>query len=184
MGPGLSWLADSGTTLAAGIVPTAGFSPTTPLSDAGQVIEPSVSVPTERGDSPAATAAPEPDEEPPALRSRRYGFVVSPPTADQPLVERAERRFAHSERFVAASTTIPASRRRRTKGASSRTGGLGGEVAPAVPGNPIASMLSLMTTGTPCSAERTAPFARSASAPAAAAIASGATARTERKATA
>ena len=49
--------------------PTVGLSPTTPLTEAGQVIEPSVSVPTAAATSPAATAAPLPEEEPHGLRS-------------------------------------------------------------------------------------------------------------------
>ena len=49
--------------------PTVGFSPTRPFSDAGQVIDPSVSVPTPAAASEAAIAAPAPDDEPHALRS-------------------------------------------------------------------------------------------------------------------
>ena len=100
MGPGLSWLALMGTTPPVGTAPTVGLSPTTPLTDAGQTMEPSVSVPTARGTSPAATAAPDPDDEPPALRSSAHGFPTSPPVADHPLVERSERMLAHSDRLV------------------------------------------------------------------------------------
>ena len=85
-----------------GTEPTVGLRPTTPLSEAGQVMEPLVSVPMATGTSPAATAAPEPDDDPPALRSRAQGLPVRPPTADQPLVERGERKLAHSDRFVDA----------------------------------------------------------------------------------
>ena len=49
--------------------PTVGFSPTIPLIDAGQVIDPSVSVPMAKRTSPAATAAPLPLELPQVLRS-------------------------------------------------------------------------------------------------------------------
>ena len=41
--------------------------PTQPLSEAGQTIEPSVSVPTAKVTNPPAIAEPEPDEDPPAL---------------------------------------------------------------------------------------------------------------------
>ena len=51
------------------ISPTLGFSPVTPFMDAGQVTEPSVSLPTAARASPAATAAALPLEEPQALRS-------------------------------------------------------------------------------------------------------------------
>ena len=59
MGPGESWLADNGMTPSVDTRPTVGLSPTQPLREAGQTIEPSVSVPTASGASPAATAAPE-----------------------------------------------------------------------------------------------------------------------------
>src|SRR4029079_15598258 len=81
-----------------------------PVNELGSTIEPSVSVPIARGTSPPATAAPDPDDDPPALRSRAQGFAVSPPTADHPLLERDARMFAHSERLVEPSTTSPASR--------------------------------------------------------------------------
>ena len=48
--------------------PTVGLIPTQPLKAAGSVIEPSVSVPIANGASPAATAAPLPELEPPADR--------------------------------------------------------------------------------------------------------------------
>ena len=67
IGPGTSWLKLTGITPRVETELTLGLIPTTPLSDAGQTIDPSVSVPTANGISPAATAAPEPDEEPPAL---------------------------------------------------------------------------------------------------------------------
>ena len=57
----------TGTTPAVETEPTVGLIPTTPFNEAGQTIEPSVSVPTANGISPAATAAPEPEEDPPAL---------------------------------------------------------------------------------------------------------------------
>src|SRR5690606_26515094 len=53
--------------------PTVGLKPTMPLIAAGQVIDPSVSVPIAAGASPAATAAPLPEDEPQALRSSACG---------------------------------------------------------------------------------------------------------------
>ena len=44
--------------------------PTTPQMDEGQVTEPSVSVPTATAQKLAETAAPEPELEPQALRSK------------------------------------------------------------------------------------------------------------------
>ncbi len=47
-----------------------GLIPTQPLNAAGQVIDPSVSVPTAYDVMPAATAAPLPELDPPAERFR------------------------------------------------------------------------------------------------------------------
>ena len=180
IGPGASWLPLIGTMPPVGRRPTVGLSPTQPLRELGHVIEPSVSVPIARGARPPATAAPDPDEEPPALRSSAQGLLVSPPTADQPLVECVERMLAHSERFVAPRTTSPAPRRRATSGASRMTARPARASDPAVPGRPTASMLSLTSTGTPCSGPRRCPAARSSSSRVACSRASGASARTAR----
>ena len=56
MGPAVSWLWEIGTTRARDTRPSVGLSPTMPVSDAGQVIEPSVSVPIAALTMPAATA--------------------------------------------------------------------------------------------------------------------------------
>ena len=129
-------------------MPTVGLSPDTPLRDAGHVIDPSVSVPMPSGLSPAASAAPVPEEDPPAERSRAHGLPTSPPVALQPLDDLVERMLAHSLKFVLARMIAPASLRLTTSFAS-RVGLPISEVDPASPGSPIASMLSLMITGTP-----------------------------------
>src|SRR3989442_15224366 len=54
--------------------PNVGMSPTTPQSDAGPRIDPPVSEPSATGTIPAATAAPEPDEEPPVKWARFHGL--------------------------------------------------------------------------------------------------------------
>src|SRR5215472_9358200 len=92
--------------------PTVGFRPTIPFAAAGDMIEPSVSVPIDTGVRPAATAAAEPELDPPGLRSGACGLWHWPPIALHPLLEGLPRKFAHSERFALAMTTIPASRRR------------------------------------------------------------------------
>src|SRR5689334_14125849 len=89
-----------------------------PLIEAGQVTDPSVSVPIAMRTSPAATAAPLPLELPHALRSNAHGLCVCPPTALHPEIERVERMFAHSLRLVLPTITAPAARNRATKGAS------------------------------------------------------------------
>src|ERR1041385_6551348 len=98
--------------------PTVGFSPTTPLIDAGQVIEPSVSVPIAIRTIPAATAAALPLELPHAFRSSAQGLCVCPPIALHPLIECDDRILAHSLRFVLPRMTAPAERNRATSGAS------------------------------------------------------------------
>jgi len=59
--------------------------PTTPFIAAGQVMEPSVSVPIATGAKSAATATAEPELDPQAVRSSAYGLRVIPPLALQPL---------------------------------------------------------------------------------------------------
>src|SRR4051812_21994416 len=84
IGPGVSWLWLIGTTCVRLTRPTVGFSPTIPLIAEGQVTEPSVSVPIASRTSPAATAAPDPLDDPHALRSSAHGLWTCPPTALQP----------------------------------------------------------------------------------------------------
>src|SRR5438874_10767276 len=54
--------------------PNVGIKPTTPHSEAGPRIEPPVSEPSAIGTNPAATAAPEPLEEPPVKCARCHGL--------------------------------------------------------------------------------------------------------------
>src|SRR6266404_1702665 len=61
-----------------GMAPKLGLNPTMPLNAAGLMIEPSVWVPSASGTSPAATAAAEPDEDPPGVWSRFQGLTVGP----------------------------------------------------------------------------------------------------------
>ena len=69
IGPAVSCVLEIGTTCVRLTTPTLGLKPTTPLIEAGQVIEPLVSVPIAAQAKPAATAAPLPEEEPQLLRS-------------------------------------------------------------------------------------------------------------------
>ena len=61
-----------------GTRPNDGLCPTMPQKLAGMRIEPAPSVPSESGVRPAATAAPAPPLEPPAVRVRSHGLRVSP----------------------------------------------------------------------------------------------------------
>ena len=120
-----------------------------PLTLAGQVIDPSVSVPIAAQTRPAATAAPLPEEEPQAFRSVACGLRVRPPTALQPLVERLERMLAHSDRLVLPSTTPPASRSRAISGASRPVMLSLSARLPAVVGHSRVSILSFTSTVRP-----------------------------------
>src|SRR4051812_23856742 len=99
------------------IRPTVGLRPTSPVTEEGQVTEPSVSVPTASGAYRAATATPEPELDPQAVRCGFSGFTASPPTALQPLLDQPERMLAHSDRFALAMTMSPASASLSTTGA-------------------------------------------------------------------
>ena len=71
--------------------PTVGLNPTIPLTEAGQDIEPFVSVPIARSTEPDATATAEPELDPQGFLSNTYGFFVCPPTPLQPLDEKDAR---------------------------------------------------------------------------------------------
>ena len=115
--------------------PSVGLMPTIPQALAGQTIEPSVSVPTASGASPAATAAADPELDPDGLRSSACGLAVWPPRVVQPLVEWVERKLAHSDRLALPMITAPAWRSRSTRKASpGSAAGRAGE--PAVVGMP------------------------------------------------
>src|ERR1700674_268814 len=58
--------------------PRLGLSPKTPQHEAGMRIEPAPSPPLAAGTMPAATAAAEPPDEPPTVRSSAHGFRVGP----------------------------------------------------------------------------------------------------------
>src|SRR5215204_1930056 len=100
--------------------PTVGLMPTTEFADAGQTIEPSVSVPTATLAKVAAMAVAEPELEPQGVTLSTYGLRHWPPRALQPLEECGERKLAHSLMFVLPRSTAPASRRRLTTNASCR----------------------------------------------------------------
>src|ERR1700674_1439736 len=58
--------------------PRLGLSPKTPQHEAGMRIEPAPSPPLAAGTMPAATAAAEPPDEPPTVRSSAHGLRVGP----------------------------------------------------------------------------------------------------------
>ena len=86
--------------------------------------------------------------------------------------------LAISVRLVLPITTAPASRSRTTRSASRSGTECSSASAPAVVGSPATSMLSLMSTGTPCSGPAPGRRRRSASSASARSWASGARHRT------
>src|SRR5258708_25481622 len=93
---------------------------------------------------PAATAAAEPPDDPPATRVQSHGLRVTPKaecSVDEPM--------ANSSRFALPTTTAPRARRRATAVASKGDTKSGRIREPHVVGRPMVTMLSLMATGTP-----------------------------------
>jgi len=74
---------------------------------------------------------------------------VSPPTADQPLVDLPERIFAHSDKFVDPIIVAPAARNRFAIVESLTTCRPASASEPAVAGRSSASMLSFIKIGRP-----------------------------------
>jgi hypothetical protein len=69
---------DNGSAPLRGISPWVGLKPTTPQNAAGRITEPLVWLPIAPGTMCAATAAAEPLDEPPGVRSRSCGLRVLP----------------------------------------------------------------------------------------------------------
>src|SRR5215471_3386442 len=106
IGPAVSWLWAMGIMPCCETRPTVGLRPTMRLFEAGQVIEPSVSVPTAAAQRFVAGPTPEPELEPQVVQFMMYGFCVNPPRPLQPLRQVKDdgqganpRKFAHSERL-------------------------------------------------------------------------------------
>ena len=65
-------------TPSAGMAESVGLNPTTPQNAAGRITEPLVCVPIAAQTCRAATAAAEPDDEPPGVCAGFHGFLVLP----------------------------------------------------------------------------------------------------------
>src|SRR5258708_5249671 len=128
MGPAVSWLWAMGIMPSCDIRPTVGFRPTIRLLEAGQVIEPSVSVPRAAAHILVAAATVEPEVEREAVQFKTYGFGVKPPRPLHPFRQVQEdgqganpRKFAHSERLALPRIIAPAARKQLVRGASAGT---------------------------------------------------------------
>src|ERR687887_816158 len=109
-GPTVSCVCEIGITPARLVRPTVGLMPTTPQTDDGHTIEPSVSEPNAAAARLADTAATDPELEPHGLWSSTYGLFTCRPRPLQPLEERVDRKFAHSLSPALPNRTAPASR--------------------------------------------------------------------------
>ncbi len=89
--------------------PREGFRPTRPQQAAGIRSEPPPSLPCASGTMPAATAAADPPDEPPGVRSRSHGLRAGPQRRGS-----VTGRIPHSGSVVVPTMTKPASRSRRT----------------------------------------------------------------------
>src|SRR5262245_57883697 len=94
MGPAVSCVAEMGMMPARETRPTVGLWPTSRAAAAGDVMEPSVSVPMPAAHRLAATAVPVPLELPDGERSSTYGLRHCPPRPLQPLIECVDRKLA------------------------------------------------------------------------------------------
>ena len=83
--PTWSQVSDSGNTPSVDSPPRAGFRPTTPHSAAGVRTLAPVSVPSASGRCPAATAAAQPEDEPPVIRVGSCGLRAGPVADTSPV---------------------------------------------------------------------------------------------------
>ena len=147
-GPGVSSVVLSGSTPYVLILPAVTFRPTTPHHAAGSRTEPPVSVPIATGARPAATATPEPLEDPPGVlcTAGSHGlrgvpmcvFVPKPP-------------IANSTVCVLPSTIMPAAISRSASVAVTGEIRSFQTLEPPVVTRPCMSTRSLSAIGTPCS---------------------------------
>jgi hypothetical protein len=142
--------------------PKLGFSPTTPQKLAGRRIEPPTWLPIATMAMPAATAAAEPEEEPPGVRAGSCGLVVGPATMS-----------ANSVVTALPTMTAPA-RRRAWAAAASRPVDVPAKIGEPKPvGMSAVSMMSLSAIGMPSMGDSGVPARQRAVAASAAAWAFG-----------
>src|SRR5258708_3949109 len=89
--------------------PTVGLIPTSPFTDDGETMEPSVSVPIAMAHKLADAADPDPALERFGFLSKIQGHLVCPPRLLQALVECVDLKLAHSLKLVLPNSTAPAS---------------------------------------------------------------------------
>src|SRR5436853_128984 len=127
--------------------------PTIPHRLAGWRMDPPVSVPRETGASHAATAAADPPDDPPGIRSRSHGLRVVKYalfSVDEPM--------ANSSMFVLPIRTASAALSRSTTWASYGGTNPLSILLLHVVGTPLVHRTSLTATGTPARAPSFSPF--------------------------
>ncbi len=161
IGPIVSSVVDSGNAPSVLTSPPLVFSPVMPLSAAGMRTEPPVSEPIAAGASPAATATPDPLDDPPGTRcvARSHGFHGVPRCGLVPQVPNA-----NSTICVLPSGTMPAASRWRTTAAVVVLIRCFHGAEPTPVGKPSTSSRSFNATGTPSSGPSRSPLARRSSA--------------------
>src|ERR1700754_1064613 len=119
------------TSLSSGSRPRDGFSPTSPLQDAGIRIEPPPSLAWAIGTTPAATNAAEPDDDAPAVWSVFHGLRTGPSRGCS-----AEALKPYSDIWVLPSGVIPVARYVRANSLSASAGRGGHASVPRIVGSP------------------------------------------------
>jgi len=129
------------------INPAVGFRPARPQNAAGVRIEPPPSVPVASGTRPAASAAPDPPDEPPGDHSSPHGFRVGPKTSLS-----VHPWNANSGMFVLPRTIAPAATIRSTVISLRSAAGRSSIVRePKFVTLPTTSVVSLTRSGRPAS---------------------------------
>ncbi len=168
IGPAMSCVSAAGMIPLRLTSPRVGRRPTRSQAEAGERIEFTVSLPRLTAAMFAATAAAGPPLEPPGVRARSYGLSVWPPSELTVVPARAS-----SCRLPLPRKTAPAWRSFATTKASSCGCAPAKAIDPPVVGRSLVFMLSLSTTGMPCSGPRAPFLARSWSRASASASARG-----------
>jgi hypothetical protein len=120
-----------------GSCPCVGLNPTTPQNDAGRITDPCVCDPTAYGTIPQATAAADPDDDPPGVWLSRCGFLVG-----------AESKYANDVVWVFPAISAPLSRSSLTSPESSCAGPASANNRdPCLVGIPATSKMSLIPIG-------------------------------------
>ena len=130
--------------LSSGSRPLVGLRPTRPLHAAGIRIEPPPSLACAMGTTPAATNAPEPDDDAPAVCSGFHGLRTAPSLGCS-----ADALKPNSDICVLPSGISPVDRKTRANAPSAGIGRGSQASVPCIVGQPSTATLSLMNDGTP-----------------------------------